>query len=125
MHHFKYRDNELYCEEVPIAAIAEKAGTPFYLYSHATLKRHFSVFSDAFQSVPKLVCYSAKANTNLAVLKLFADLGSGLDIVSGGELYRGLQAGFAPEKIVYSGVGKRIDEIDYALNTGKRLPLCL
>ncbi len=93
----------------------KKVGTPFYLYSHATLKRHFLVFNDAFDGIERLICFSAKANTNLAVLKLFANLGGGLDIVSRGELFRGLKAGISPEKIVYSGVGKRIDEIDYAL----------
>jgi len=98
--------------------IAEKVGTPFYLYSHATLKRHFLIFNEAFEGIERLVCFSAKANTNLAVLKLFESLGGGLDIVSGGELYRGLKAGFSPDKIVYSGVGKRVDEIDYALDTG-------
>ncbi len=118
MHHFTYRDNELYCEDVPVRLIAESIGTPFYLYSHATLKRHFLIFNDAFEGLDRLVCYSAKANTNLAILKLFESLGSGLDIVSGGELYRGLKAGFSPDKIVYSGVGKRIDEIDYALEAG-------
>ena len=118
MHHFKYRDNVLHCEDVPVPEIAAKTGTPFYLYSHATLKRHFQVFSEAFDGVPKLICYSAKANTNLAVLKLFADLGCGLDIVSGGELYRGLKAGFSADRIVYSGVGKTVDEIDYALDAG-------
>ena len=118
MNHFLYRNNEMYCENVPIRAIAEEVGTPLYLYSHATLKRHFSAFNDAFDDMERLICFSAKANTNLAVLKLFANLGSGLDIVSGGELYRGLKAGFQPNRIVYSGVGKRIDEIDYALNTG-------
>lgn len=117
MHHFNYLDNELYCEDVPIKLIAEKVGTPFYLYSYATLQRHFLTFNDSFDGIDRLVCFSAKANTNLAVLKLFADLGSGLDIVSGGELYRGLKAGIPPEKIVYSGVGKRKDEIDYALNS--------
>jgi len=95
--------------------IAEKVDTPFYLYSHATLKRHFLVFNEAFEGLERLVCFSAKANTNLAVLKLFESLGSGLDVVSGGELYRGLKAGFSPDKIVYSGVGKQIHEIDYAL----------
>jgi diaminopimelate decarboxylase len=118
MHHFAYRDNELYCEDVPVRLIAERVGTPFYLYSHATLKRHFLTFNDAFEGLERLVCYSAKANTNLAILKLFESLGSGLDIVSGGELYRGLKAGFSPDKIVYSGVGKRVDEIDYALEAG-------
>ncbi len=117
MHHFHYRDNELFCEDVPILKIAAEVGTPFYLYSHATLKRHFIIFNEAFEGIDRLVCYSAKANTNLALLKLFANLGSGLDIVSGGELYRGLKAGFSPDRIVYSGVGKRVDEIDYALNT--------
>jgi diaminopimelate decarboxylase len=118
MHHFNYRDNELYCEGVAIQKIAEKIGTPFYLYSHATLKRHYTAFDDAFKGVDRLVCYSAKANASLAILKLMKQLGSGLDIVSGGELYRGLKAGFSPDRIVYSGVGKRVDEIDYALNSG-------
>jgi diaminopimelate decarboxylase len=118
MHHFKYRNNELYCEDVPVRIIAEDIGTPFYLYSHATLKRHYQIFYEAFEGLDRLVCFSAKANTNLAVLKLFENLGSGLDIVSGGELYRGLKAGFSPDKIVYSGVGKRVDEIDYALEAG-------
>ncbi len=118
MHHFKYHDNVLYCEDVPVRDIASQIGTPFYLYSHATLKRHFQLFNAAFDGVERLVCYSAKANTNQAILKLFADLGCGLDIVSGGELYRGLKAGFSPDRIVYSGVGKRIDEIDFALDAG-------
>ncbi|UCH21976.1 MAG: diaminopimelate decarboxylase [Deltaproteobacteria bacterium] len=118
MHHFVYRDNELYCEDVPIQKIAQKIGTPFYLYSYATLIRHFTAFDQAFTDVARLVCYSAKANASLAILKLMKNLGSGLDIVSGGELYRGLKAGFPADRIVYSGVGKRIDEIDYALNSG-------
>lgn len=118
MHHFEYRNDEMYCENVPVSRIAEAVGTPFYLYSYATLKRHFLIFDAAFEGVNRLVCFSAKANTSLAVLKLFATLGGGLDIVSGGELYRGLKAGFPPDRIVYSGVGKRIDEIDYALGTG-------
>ena len=118
MHHFIYRDHELYCENIPVRTIAEKVGTPFFLYSHATLKRHFLIFDSAFEGLKRLICFSAKANSNLAILKLFANLGGGLDIVSGGELYRGLKAGFSPERIVYSGVGKRVDEIDYALGTG-------
>jgi len=118
MHHFKYRDNVLCCEDVSIQEISAKIGTPFYLYSYATLKRHFQVFNAAFEGVSKLICFSAKANTNLAVLKIFVDMGCGLDIVSGGELYRGIKAGFSPDRIVYSGVGKRVDEIDYALETG-------
>ncbi|MEA3280112.1 MAG: diaminopimelate decarboxylase [Thermodesulfobacteriota bacterium] len=115
MNHFQYRNNEMYCEDVPIRVIAEKVGTPLYLYSHATLKRHFLIFNDAFDGMERLICFSAKANTNLAVLKLFANLGGGLDIVSRGELFRGLKAGVSPDKIVYSGVGKLVDEIDYAL----------
>jgi len=118
MHHFKYRENDLFCEEVPIQKIAAKIGTPFYLYSYATLVRHFKAFSKAFNGVDHIVCYSAKANTNLAVLRLFADLGCGLDIVSGGELYRGLKAGFSPNRVVYSGVGKNVAEIDTALENG-------
>jgi diaminopimelate decarboxylase len=117
MHHFEYKNNELYCESVSVAQIAENVGTPFYLYSHATLKRHFEAFNHAFDGIDRLVCFSAKANTNLAILNMFASLGSGLDIVSGGELYRGLKAGFSPDKVVYSGVGKKIDEIDYAINS--------
>jgi diaminopimelate decarboxylase len=118
MHHFQYKNDELFCESVSVAKIAEEVGTPFYLYSYATLKRHFEAFDNAFEGMDRLVCFSAKANTNLAILNLFANLGSGLDIVSGGELYRGLKAGFLPDKIVYSGVGKKIDEIDYAINSG-------
>jgi diaminopimelate decarboxylase len=118
MHHFEYKNNELYCESVSIAQIAENVGTPFYLYSYATLTRHFEAFNHAFEGIDRLVCFSAKANTNLAILNMFASLGSGLDIVSGGELYRGLKAGFSPDKVVYSGVGKKIDEIDYAINSG-------
>ncbi|MBW1842342.1 MAG: diaminopimelate decarboxylase, partial [Deltaproteobacteria bacterium] len=118
MDHFKYRNNELYCEDVPVRKIAGEVGTPFYLYSYATLERHFLVFDGAFEKMRRLICFSAKANSSLAILKLFADLGGGLDIVSGGELYRGLKAGFSPDRIVYSGVGKRIDEIDFALDTG-------
>jgi len=118
MHHFTYCNNELYCEDVPVRKIAGKVGTPFYLYSYATLKRHFMVFDAAFEGVKRLVCFSAKANTSQAILKLFASLGGGLDIVSGGELFRGLKAGFPAERIVYSGVGKRIEEIDDALEAG-------
>jgi len=118
MNHFTYRQNQLYCEDVAVQKIAAAVGTPFYLYSHATLTRHLKAFRDAFAKIDHLVCFSAKANTNFAILKLFADRGCGLDIVSGGELYRGLKAGFAPERIVYSGVGKRVDEIDDALKAG-------
>lgn len=118
MHHFQYAGGTLYCEGVSIEAIAESVGTPFYLYSHATLTRHFKAFDQAFEGIDHLVCYSAKANSSQAILRLFAGLGSGLDIVSGGELYRGLKAGFDPAAIVYSGVGKTAEEIDSALEHG-------
>ena len=118
MHHFNYREDTLFCEDVSVKEIAREVGTPFYLYSHATIKRHFLIFDDAFHGVERLICYSAKANSNLAVLTLLAGLGAGLDIVSGGELYKGLKAGFPAHRIVYSGVGKRVDEIDFALREG-------
>ena len=115
MHHFRYRGDDLYCEEVPVSRIASGVGTPAYVYSHATLTRHYQVFDQAFASVPHLICFAMKANANLAVLKLFSDLGSGVDVVSGGELFRGLRVGVPPQRIVYAGVGKSRDEIAYAL----------
>ena len=118
MHFFEYKDRQLYCEEVPIAEIARDVGTPFYLYSYHTLVRHFTVFNQAFDRMPHLVCYSAKANSNIALIRLFAGLGGGVDVVSGGELYRALKGGADPGKIVFSGVGKREDEIEYALESG-------
>ena len=118
MHFFEYKDHQLQCEGIPIEQIAEKVGTPFYLYSYHTLVRHFTIFDEAFKGIPHLVCYSAKANSNLALLRLFVNLGGGVDVVSGGELYRALKGGADPQKIVFSGVGKREDEIEYALNTG-------
>ncbi len=117
MHHFHYRGDDLYCEEVPVSRIASVVGSPAYIYSHATLTRHFRVFDQAFAAVPHLVCFAMKANANLAVLKLFSDLGSGVDVVSGGELFRGLKAGVPPQRIVYAGVGKSRDEIAYALKS--------
>jgi diaminopimelate decarboxylase len=115
MHHFHYRNNELYCEDVPLKAIAREAGTPCYIYSSATLQHHFTVFDSAFEGMPHITCYSVKANSNLAILAIFAALGGGADIVSGGELFRALRAGIPAGKIVYSGVGKSRNEIDYAL----------
>lgn len=117
MHFFEYKNHQLHCEDVPIQQIAEKVGTPFYLYSYHTLVRHFTVFDDAFKGIPHLVCYSVKANSNLALLRLFVDLGGGVDIVSGGELYRALKSGTDPHKVVFSGVGKKEDEIEYALKS--------
>ncbi len=118
MHHFHYQSGELYCENVPVRRIAEEVGTPFYLYSAATLDHHYRVFEAAFDGFPHIVCFAVKANANLAILRLFAGLGAGADIVSGGELYRALKAGVDPGKIVYSGVGKRPEEIRAAVKAG-------
>jgi diaminopimelate decarboxylase len=118
MHYFSYINDHLHCEAFSVGDIAVAVGTPFYLYSYATLKRHLTLFQKAFSGVDTLVCYSAKANTNHALLTLFRQWGSGLDVVSGGELHRGVAAGFDPGKIVYSGVGKRVDEIDAAISCG-------
>lgn len=118
MHYFEYRNGELFAEGVPIRRIAREAGTPVYIYSLATLRRHFRVFDQAFARLSHLVCFSMKSNSNLAVLRTFAKEGSGFDIVSGGELFRALKAGADPKKIVFSGVGKKKEEIEYALNAG-------
>jgi diaminopimelate decarboxylase len=117
MHHFYYKKDNLYCEDVPVSQVALEVGTPFYLYSHATLKQHFRALDDAFDSMRHLTCFSVKANSNIAILRLFAREGGGMDIVSGGELYRALKAGVAPNKIVYSGVGKQTEDIEYALQS--------
>lgn len=117
MHHFQYRGDRLMCEEVPIEQIAEEVGTPLYLYSHATLTHHFRVFDRAFADIPHLVCFAMKANSNIATLKLFADLGGGVDVVSGGELYRALRAGIPPSRIVFAGVGKTREEMGFALKS--------
>lgn len=118
MHHFQYKGNELYAEEVAVRDIVAKVGSPLYIYSQATLERHFKAMDSAFAAVPHTICYSVKANSNLAVLQTFRNLGGGVDIVSGGELFRALKAGIDPGKVVYSGVGKKDEEIEYALNAG-------
>lgn len=115
MHHFQYRDGTLYAEEISVPELAEKYGTPLYVYSAATFRRHFEAFDSAFNGLEHMTCYSVKANSNLSVLRMLADQGAGMDIVSGGELYRALKAGISPEKIVYSGVGKKAEEIQEAL----------
>lgn len=115
MDHFEYRDGRLHAEDVPVADIAATVGTPCYIYSRATIERHWRAFDQAFGQHPHLVCYAVKANSNLAVLNVLARLGSGFDIVSGGELERVLAAGGNPGKIVFSGVGKRRDELERAL----------
>src|SRR6058998_3683460 len=117
MHYFQYQAGELYCEEVPLARIAADVGTPVYVYSERTLERHVRVFDDAFRSVPHLICYAVKANSNINILRRFAEWGTGFDIVSGGELFRVLRAGGSAEKVIFAGVGKTADEIRYALDT--------
>ncbi|MFH7326756.1 diaminopimelate decarboxylase [Desulfurivibrio sp. C05AmB] len=118
MDHFHYLDRVLQAEEVPVPEIAAAVGTPFYLYSTATLRRHFTAFDQAFAGLDHLTCFAVKSCSNIAVLRLFAQLGGGADIVSGGELYRALTAGVDPARIVYSGVGKTKPEIRYALESG-------
>ncbi len=115
MNHFDYRGDKLYCEGVSLEEIAAKVGTPTYVYSYATLERHFRVFDQAFAGIKHVVCFSVKANSNLAVLRALVSWGAGMDIVSGGELFRALKAGADPQKIVFSGVGKKEDEVEAAL----------
>jgi diaminopimelate decarboxylase len=117
MHYFQYKNNELFCEDVLVEDIAKDVKTPFYLYSHRTLKQHFRAFDDSFTGINHLTCFSMKSNSNMAVLRLFADEGGGVDIVSGGELYRAIRAGVDPRKIVYSGVGKTVEEMEYAIDS--------
>ena len=117
MHDFQYRQGELHCENVAIERIAKEVGTPCYVYSHHTLIQHYRAFDGAFHSVPHIVAFAMKANSNLAILRLMAREGSGADIVSGGELYRALKARISPARIVFAGVGKTREEIRYALET--------
>jgi len=119
--HFGYRQDRLYAEEVPLSAIAEHVGTPCYVYSRATLERHYRVFDEAFGDWPHHICFAVKANGNLAVLQVLERLGAGFDIVSGGELARVLAAGGCAGDVVFSGVGKSSDEIAQALNAGVRI----
>jgi len=118
MHYFAYQDDQLFAEDVAIRDIVERFGTPVYVYSAATLRRHFRVFDEAFAGTDHLVCYAMKALSNLSILKLFGSMGSGFDIVSVGELMRCLRAGADPKKIVFSGVGKTDEEIGAALDAG-------
>jgi len=120
MDHFLYRDGILHAEDVPLPAIAEAVGTPFYVYSTATLTRHYQLFKDALDGVPNMVCYAMKANSNQAVLRVLADLGAGMDVVSGGEYARAKAAGVPGDRIVFSGVGKTQEEIRAALSGGIR-----
>ena len=118
MHHFDYRNGVLHAEGVNLIALAEAVGTPFYCYASATLERHYTVFAGAFADVDALVCYAMKANSNQAVIATLAKLGAGADVVSGGELLRARAAGIAPEKIMFSGVGKTARELALAVDEG-------
>lgn len=118
MDYFEYRDGNLFAEDVNVNELAKAYGTPAYVYSRATFERHFKAFDEALSSVPHLVCYAVKANSNLAVLNVLARMGSGFDIVSGGELERVLAAGGEAGKIVFSGVGKSREEMQRALEVG-------
>ncbi|MFO0731789.1 MAG: diaminopimelate decarboxylase [Nitrospiraceae bacterium] len=115
MHDFEYRQGELYCEDVPLSRIAKEVGSPCYVYSHRTLVRHFRAYDGAFKTIPHIVAFAMKSNSNLAILRLMAKEGSGVDIVSGGELYRAMKAGVPAQKIVFAGVGKSPEEIRDAL----------
>jgi len=118
MDRFEYRDNVLYCEDVKVSDIADRVGTPAYIYSRATIERHYRQIEDAFRGASSLICFSIKANSNLEILRIMKDLGAGFDAVSGGEIYRALAAGADPKKIVFAGVGKTDEEIRYALQSG-------
>ena len=118
MNHFTYKDGILYCENIEVQKIAEQVGTPFYLYSTATLKRHFKAFDSGFEGLDHLTCFAVKSCSNIAILNLFRKMGSGADIVSGGELFRAMKAGIDPQKIIYSGVGKTRAEMREALYAG-------
>lgn len=118
MDHFTYRKNELFCEDVAVSEIAAAVGTPVYVYSTATLLRHYRQVADAFAPVNAMVCYSIKSCGNLHILKLLASQGCGFDVTSGGELYRAMQAGGEPKKIIYAGVGKTDAEIAEGISAG-------
>src|SRR5689334_21817738 len=115
---FSYSQNDLYCDQVPLADIAGSVGTPAYIYSGRTILENYRAYDEAFGDLPHTVCYAVKANSALAVLALLAKAGAGFDIVSGGELYRVLEAGGDPSKVVFSGVGKAAAEVEFALERG-------
>lgn len=115
MHFFRYKNGELHAEDVPVRELAETYGTPLFVYSHATLLRHFMAYKKAFSDFPHIICFAMKANSNSAIVRLFAKNGGGADVVSGGEIYRALRGGMPSNKIVYAGVGKTEKEIRFAL----------
>src|SRR5579864_12587 len=115
---FGYVENTFYCEDVPLADIARAVGTPAYVYSSATILDNYKAYDEAFGSLPHTICYAVKANSSLGILSLLSTAGSGFDIVSAGELFRVLQAGGDPKKVVFSGVGKTAAEVEFALCQG-------
>ncbi|NIT13256.1 MAG: diaminopimelate decarboxylase, partial [Candidatus Dadabacteria bacterium] len=115
---FSYKNGEFYAEDVPVNKIAEEVGTPCYVYSYKFIEDTYNEYKDAFSEIEPIICFSAKANSNLSVLKAFSSLGSGFDIVSVGELNRALNIGADPKKIVFSGVGKTKEEIIAAIQAG-------
>jgi len=117
MHHFDYSGGRLHCEEVPLQRIADEVGTPAYIYSERTLRRHVRVFEEAFQSIPHLTCYAVKANSNVNILRRFSEWGTGFEIVSGGELFRVLKAAGSASKVIFDGPGKTAAEIRFALES--------
>ncbi|MFH0922183.1 MAG: diaminopimelate decarboxylase [Fibrobacterota bacterium] len=121
MNEFQYQNNILHCEDIPVRRLAEKYGTPLYIYSKAAFLNRFQELRQGFSGLDPLICYSVKSNSNIAILKLLAQAGAGADIVSGGELFRCLKAGMTPDKIVFAGVGKTAEEITYALDNGIHL----
>ncbi|WP_029520267.1 diaminopimelate decarboxylase [Persephonella sp. IF05-L8] len=116
--YFRYKGNQLFCEDISVKDITAEYGTPVYIYSKKAIENKIKQYKEAFSGYPTQICYAAKANSNLSILKIFNKHGLGLDIVSGGELYRGLKAGFPPDKIVYAGVGKTDNELIQAIDTG-------
>lgn len=118
MHHFRYQNNKLVCEGVPVQSLAEKFGTPLYIYSQATLTDHYQKLDQALAPLDHMICFAMKANSNLAVMRVLANLGSGFDLVSGGELQRVIAAGGDPRKCAFAGVGKTEEEIEFALRQG-------
>ncbi len=118
MHEFRYSTGELYCEDVRLRRIAEEVGTPTYVYSRRTMREHYRRLDEAFRDLPHMICYSVKANSNLAVISTLAAEGAGADIVSGGELFRAIRAGIPPQKMVFAGIGKTRGEMEYALREG-------
>jgi len=117
MNYFDYKNGALYCEEVPVENIVRATGSPVYIYSYRTIERHYKVFDNAFKGIPHIICYSCKANSNIAILRAIGRLGGGIDIVSGGELYRSSAAYIPNDKIVFSGVGKTEEEIVAAIRS--------